>query len=241
LSVDVAGFEKALARQQRRSREAREPSGKKAAVSQRGRGGKFQRVVPRVRQKFVGHETTEADTDILAFRQSVGGLELILHENPFYLESGGQVSDSGVVVGQGWELEVDLVNNVDGKTVVSGAYDGPFEPTPVRAVVAEERRRDIERNHTATHLVHAALRDVLGTHVRQAGSVVDPMRLRFDFSHQAPVTEADLADVEEVVNEGIWKNLEIVTHELPYPSIPAQPHSLAHRALLRLREILRMR
>ncbi len=216
LSVDVAGFEKALARQQRRSREAREPSGKKAAVSRGRRGGKFQRVIPRVRQKFVGYETTEADTDILAFRQSVGGLELILHENPFYLESGGQVSDSGVVVGQGWELEVDLVNNVDGKTVVSGAYDGPFEPTPVRAVVAEERRRDIERNHTATHLVHAALREVLGTHVRQAGSVVDPVKLRFDFSHQAPVTEADLADVEEVINEGIWKNLEIATHELPY-------------------------
>jgi alanyl-tRNA synthetase len=99
---------------------------------------------------------------------------------------------------------------------VGGPFEGDFEPTPVEAAVTEPRRRDIERNHTATHLVHAALRGVLGDHVRQAGSVVAPGRLRFDFSHHGPVTDDALARVEEAVNRGIWQNVEIATYEMPY-------------------------
>jgi alanyl-tRNA synthetase len=97
-----------------------------------------------------------------------------------------------------------------------GPFSGPFEPTAVDAVVAEQRRRDIERNHTATHLVHAALRKVLGTHVRQAGSVVDPQRLRFDFSHHAPISDDDLKAIEEEVNRGVWADVPVETQELPY-------------------------
>jgi alanyl-tRNA synthetase len=173
-------------------------------------------VVPRKRQRFVGYETTKADTDILAFRRSPDRVELILHENPFYAESGGQVSDTGLVRGQGWDLPVDEVRKDEGRQVVSGPFEGPFEPTPVSAEVAEARRRDIERNHTATHLVHAALRHVLGDHVRQSGSVVAPERLRFDFSHHAPVGDDQLRAIEEAVNRGIWHNVDIVTYELPY-------------------------
>jgi alanyl-tRNA synthetase len=173
-------------------------------------------VTPRARQKFVGYETTTAETEIIAFRQGDEHLELVLKENPFYSESGGQVSDTGVVKGEGWQLPVEDVVKLDKKQVVVGPYEGDFEPTDVEAVVAEERRRNIERNHTATHLVHAALRNQLGTHVRQAGSVVAPDRLRFDFSHHSPVTPEQLDAVEEEVNEGIWQNVGVETHEMPY-------------------------
>jgi alanyl-tRNA synthetase len=173
-------------------------------------------VKPRARQRFVGYETTRADTEIIAFGKTEDHLELVLKENPFYAESGGQVSDTGVVKGQGWELSVEEVEKRDGRQVVVGPWEGDFEPTPVEAVVTEQRRHNIERNHTATHLVHAALRKTLGTHVRQAGSVVAPDRLRFDFSHHQPVSEADLRQIEEMVNEGIWANVEVNTLELPY-------------------------
>ncbi len=223
--VDEAGFEQALERQREKSREvAREEAGldeeriergAPALRTKKGRG-KFTRVKPRVRQKFVGYDETSCETDIIAFRQSDGQLELILHENPFYAESGGQVSDTGVVKGEGWELRIEDVRKEDGKQVVVGPYQGLFDPTDVAAVVEEPRRRNIERNHTGTHLVHAALRNVLGTHVRQMGSVVAPDRLRFDFSHHAPVSEQELRAIEQEVNEGIWANVLIETHKMPY-------------------------
>ncbi len=216
--VEQVGFERALAAQQERSRTAATATEEVGApVVKRSRGkGKFTRVKPRVRQKFVGYDTTKADTEIIAFRQGDDQLELILRENPFYSESGGQVSDTGLVKGEGWTLPVEDVVKVDNKQVVVGPYEGDFEPTDVEAVVAEERRRNIERNHTATHLVHAALRNQLGTHVRQAGSVVAPDRLRFDFSHHSPVSLEQLDAIEEEVNEGIWQNVGVETHQMPY-------------------------
>ncbi len=231
-TVDTAGFEQALAQQQERSRRARTVSAsavltgssdlKARATVVRGKRetGNVKRgfisVKLRARQRFVGYETTRAETNIVAFRQTEDHLELILKENPFYAESGGQVSDTGRVKGEGWELSVEEVLKEEGKQVVAGPYEGAFQPTPVEAVVAEERRRNIERNHTATHLVHAALRKVLGAHVRQAGSVVAPDRLRFDFSHHQPVADADLHAIEEAVNQAIWANVEVTTYELPY-------------------------
>jgi alanyl-tRNA synthetase len=164
----------------------------------------------------VGYETTRADTDVLAFRQDGERVELVLEENPFYAASGGQVSDTGRVVGEGYEIAVEDVAKVDGRSAVVGRFPGRFEPTPVEAAVDQARRRNIERNHTATHLVHAALRKVLGAHVHQAGSVVAPDRLRFDFSHHAPVSDADLAVIEREVNAHIWENLPIQTRETSY-------------------------
>jgi len=168
------------------------------------------------RQKWIGYETTKAETEPIAFRQTGEQLELVLEENPFYAESGGQVSDTGVVKGEGWELTVEDVEKVDGKSAVVGTFGETFEPTAALAQVNESRRRNIERNHTATHLVHAALRKVLGTHVHQAGSVVAPERLRFDFSHHAPVKGDQLAAVEAEVNAHVWENLPIETREMAY-------------------------
>jgi alanyl-tRNA synthetase len=218
-TVDSKGFEHALQQQQQRSRAADRHGDTSVGPSVRrsaARGAKWTRVIPRKRQRFVGYETTRAETDILAFRKADDRLDLILHENPFYAESGGQVSDVGVVRGEGWELNVDDVLKESGRQVVSGRWEGDFEPTPVDAEVSEMRRRDIERNHTATHLVHAALREVLGDHVRQAGSVVAPDRLRFDFSHHGPVTDEELHEIEEEVNHGVWLNVELHTYQMAY-------------------------
>jgi len=140
----------------------------------------------------------------------------VLEENPFYVEAGGQVSDTGKVQGEGWDLEVSDVEKVDGLSAVVGRFEQEFEPTAVVAQVDEPRRNNIERNHTATHLVHAALRKILGPHVRQQGSVVAPERLRFDFAHHGPVDDATLARVEELVNTHIWENIPVTTREMKY-------------------------
>ncbi|HKW40888.1 MAG TPA: alanine--tRNA ligase [Gemmatimonadales bacterium] len=218
-AVDVAGFERELGKQRTRSLEAleRAKAGDAPAVHV-SRGGAWRAVKPRRKQKWVGYDTTRAETEVVKFRQADDVVELVLAENPFYAESGGQVSDTGRVKGEGWTLDVDAVEKVDGGGVsaVVGRFAQAFEPTDVLAEVDEPRRRNIERNHTATHLVHAALRKLLGPHVRQQGSVVDPERLRFDFAHHGPVDDATLARVEEEVNRHIWENLPVTTRQMKY-------------------------
>jgi alanyl-tRNA synthetase len=175
------------------------------------------RTLKRGKQKFVGYETTETDSDLLAFRQAGPRVELVLRENPFYAEAGGQVSDIGSVAGKGWTLEVDEVRKDPAKgTVVAGRFGEAFEPTPVEAMVDAPRRRNIERNHSATHLVHLALRRHLGKHAGQAGSLVEPERLRFDFTHLGPIDPETLRSIERDVNEQIWANYETTTRQMPY-------------------------
>ena len=173
--------------------------------------------VKRGKQRFVGYDTTESEGDVLAFRQEGDQLELLLRENPFYAESGGQVSDTGEVAGQGWTLPVEMVRKSEKGTVLVGPFPEPFDPTPVRAAVDAARRRDIERNHSATHLAHLALRRQLGMHVRQQGSLVERDRLRFDFSHHGPLDSDTLRSIEEDVNEQILANTPVVTREMAYP------------------------
>ncbi len=217
VEVDTAGFDRAYKAQQERSRAAR-TSGKTAVgpavhTSQTGRW----RSVKRGKQRFVGYQSTESDTDILAFRQDGPRVELVLHENPFYAESGGQVSDVGGIAGPGWSLSVDAVRKDPKGTVVGGTFEETFEPDTVRAAVDAPRRHDIERNHSATHLVHYALRKHLGTHVRQQGSLVQPDRLRFDFSHHGPIDADTLHAIEQDVNEQVLANEPVVTREMAYP------------------------
>jgi alanyl-tRNA synthetase len=222
VEVDLTGFERALEGQRRRSRDARvTPSGVSAVgfagapAVQVSKSGKW-RTVKRGKQKFVGYQKTEADTDVLAFRQEGPRVELVLKENPFYVESGGQVSDTGGIAGEGWSLSVDTVRKDSKGTVIGGTFDERFEPTSLHAAVDAPRRQDIERNHSATHLVHYVLRKRLGTHVRQQGSLVQPERLRFDFSHHGPLAAAALAGIEAEVNDLVLSNDPVATREMPY-------------------------
>jgi alanyl-tRNA synthetase len=112
---------------------------------------------------------------------------------------------------------VDAVRKDPKGTVVGGTFEETFEPDTVRAAVDAPRRHDIERNHSATHLVHYALRKHLGTHVRQQGSLVQPDRLRFDFSHHGPIDADTLHAIEQDVNEQVLANAPVVTREMAYP------------------------
>ena len=217
VEVDLQGFERALEKQRKRSRDARitGPAHVGPAVHVL-KPGKW-RTVKRGKQKFVGYSRTEADTDVLAFRQQGPRVEVVLRENPFYVESGGQVSDTGGLSGDGWTLAVDSVRKDPKGTVVGGTFGERFEPDVAHAAVDTPRRHDIERNHSATHLVHYALRKHLGPHVRQQGSLVQPERLRFDFSHHGPIDGAMLQRIEDEVNDLVLGNTVVTTREMAYP------------------------
>jgi alanyl-tRNA synthetase len=226
VDVDLAGFEQSLEEQRRRSRDARvtpamgTPIIAGAPAVRENKSGKW-RSVKRGKQRFVGYARTEADTDVLAFRQEGPRVDLVLRENPFYVESGGQVSDTGTLSGEGWSLNIDAVHKDPKGTVVTGTLASPFEPTPLHAAVDATRRQDIERNHSATHLVHYVLRKRLGTHVRQQGSLVQPERLRFDFSHHGPIDPATLQAIEAEVNDLLLANSIVETREMPYADAQA--------------------
>ena len=166
---------------------------------------------------FTGYDSLDVATDVIAKRDLPDGrAAVILRETPFYVESGGQISDRGEILGDGWRVDVDEVRKVDGRTAALGKVTGKVQLGSARAVVPRDRRRDTERNHTATHLLHAALRQVLGEHVHQAGSLVAPDRLRFDFTHHGPLTPHQIAEVETIVNRGILEGVQLNFEEKPY-------------------------
>jgi alanyl-tRNA synthetase len=143
-------------------------------------------------------------------------VEIVLAETPFYVEAGGQVSDTGVIIGDGWTVEVeDTRRPVAGLIVHIGeVVEGSPRPGDnARAEVDASRRSDITRNHTGTHLLHAALRNKLGTHVQQRGSLVAPDRLRFDFAHDQKVTPEELQEIESQVNNVILANYPVKAEE----------------------------
>ncbi|MBW3535477.1 MAG: alanine--tRNA ligase, partial [Gemmatimonadetes bacterium] len=223
--VDHEGFERALDAQRSRSRADRARSTREVEGDESLEA--WSRLEAGAEQRFVGYEGCEADTDVLAFRRDDGRLGVVLRDNPFYLESGGQVSDQGMVEGEGWRVAVDEVRRVDGLTAVFGALAGagPHEadvPVRVHARVGTPLRRDTERNHTATHLLHAALRQVLGEHVVQRGSLVAPDRLRFDFAHSAPMTPEERARVESLVNEAVWADHPVKIAHMTYDEAVGQ-------------------
>jgi alanyl-tRNA synthetase len=209
-SVDVKGFESALEEQRERSRADRVQSCLKLSGEDLGEG--WQTLQEQGEQRFTGYDQLESETDVLAVRISEEGLALQVAENPFYVEGGGQVSDTGLVEGDGWSCEILDVARVGDRVALLGTVpEGAFPTSPdgsfrVRAVVDSGSRRDTQRNHTATHLLHAALRRVLGTHVAQRGSLVTPDRLRFDFSHTVPMTADERREVEEIVLDGVWED-----------------------------------
>jgi alanyl-tRNA synthetase len=178
-------------------------------------------------QRFVGYGTREVDTRVLAMKAD-DGIALLLEENPFYAESGGQISDGGEITGEGWTVVISDVRQIQGRTIVQGTVSegalpsNPKSPLAVRARVPNEARHDTERNHTATHLLHGALRAVLGEHVVQRGSLVAPDRLRFDFAHTAPLSDDERERVEEMVNDGIWADHPVQIQEMAHADAVAR-------------------
>ena len=215
--VDIAGFEQALETQRRMSQADRKSRRISVVTDELHDLDQWERGEESPTGRFVGYEHTEVESLVTAVRILDGGqVAILLRESPFYAESGGQVSDGGEIVGSDWSLAVAEVRKFDGRVAAIGTPTGRPRFEMVRARVPAERRRDTERNHTATHLLHAALRHVLGAHVHQAGSLVSPDRLRFDFTHHGPLTPAQSAAVEQMVNEGIWANAEVRTAEMAY-------------------------
>jgi alanyl-tRNA synthetase len=145
-------------------------------------------------------------------------VEVVLSETPFYVEAGGQVSDTGFIRGDGWVIEIsDMRRPIGGLIIHIGeVVEGqPTSGTTASAEVDATRRADIIRNHTATHLLHAALRNHLGTHVEQRGSLVAPDRLRFDFAHGQKLSEEELRRIEAEVNGAVLNNLKVVSTVKP--------------------------
>ncbi|HET6999362.1 MAG TPA: alanine--tRNA ligase [Solirubrobacterales bacterium] len=213
LSVDDSGFQELMEEQRQRARTGAATA--HGSENTHERVAAFAAAAPATR--FVGYETLRATTGLAALDAENGRALVKLEESPFYAEGGGQVADSGVLRWGDEEakvLDVYRVGDDQALEVDSGGEE--FEPgVPVEAVVDHDARHATMRNHTATHLLHAALRERLGTHVRQAGSAVRPDKLRFDFTHGQALSPDELRDVEDRVNEWIkasrpvrWLNME---------------------------------
>ncbi|MEW6696391.1 MAG: alanine--tRNA ligase [Bacillota bacterium] len=217
LSVDEDGFTAAMEEQRKRARSARQET---EYISERGVLYKALRE-ELGETRFMGYGTLETDSNVLALLKdglqelsAVAGeeVEIILDVTPCYAESGGQVADHAVLRGPDLEVEITSVNKpVEGLIVHRGkVLSGMLRRhDSVKALVNCARRQDTARNHSATHLLHKALKEVLGDHVNQAGSLVEPDRLRFDFTHYAAVTPEELRRIEELVNNAVMSNLSI--------------------------------
>ena len=217
--VDIAGFETALNAQRKRSQDERRSKHVSVADDALASLSEWERAdaAHAAESSFVGYDVIEVETHVTAVKHlGDGRVGILLHESPFYAASGGQVSDRGEIVGDGWRVDVNDVKKIEGRSAAIGAITGTFHFGRVTARIPGDRRRDTERNHTATHLLQAALRHVLGDSVHQAGSLVTPDRLRFDFTHHGPVSSERLAAIEAMVNRQIWRADPVTVQEMGY-------------------------
>ena len=225
LTVDLEGFEREMAVQRERGR---------AGAGQRFGGGGEAKIfkyrdlgVGRV--AFLGYERLSVQTEVAALLTPEGDaldraeagqeVEVVLQQTPFYPEGGGQVGDTGSILSlQGHVDVLDTQSPIEGLIVHTGRVrsGSVSRGGKVEARVDRERRMDVARNHTSTHLLHEALRRVLGSHVRQAGSLVAPDRLRFDFTHVQAMTPDEVHQVERLVNEQVRRNAASARNELTY-------------------------
>lgn len=202
MSVDVEEFERLMDEQRTRAREARKSIRQEVSGLQTS-----------ATTEFIGYDENEADATVL---QVVDG-GVILDRTPFYAEMGGQVADTGRVVVSGEAFEVTDVQKVGDAFIHFFGDDLSLEEgETIHAAIDRVRRTGVERNHSATHILHEALRRVLGDHVQQAGSLVAQDHLRFDFNHFSRLEEAELRDIEGMVNEKIREAIRVESEEMPY-------------------------
>lgn len=219
LLLDEEEFKKQMESQRKRARSARDDgdSGWGASINLE--------LFDEVNSEFKGYELISTKSKVLALvkeGEKVNSLAsgdegmLVLDTTPFYAESGGQVGDTGIIENDNGKVEVlDTKHNKDGLTIhMVRVNQGTISLNEeVKAMVDESRRDSIRRNHSATHLLHKALKEVLGEHVNQAGSIVLPNRLRFDYTHFESPTPEELNRIEEIVNREIYKGLDVTTTE----------------------------
>ena len=227
MTLDQAGFEKLMQEQKVRAREARKALGDLAWAG-------IDLGLDNTPTKFVGYDVFNCESKVLAIcvgdevSGAISGGEsgiLVLDKTPFYAEMGGQVADHGVITGDGMEFVVsDVQKNKGGKFMHYGKLlsGSVAVGDSVTASIDTDRRAAIRRAHSATHLLDAALVKVLGDHVHQAGSLVEPDRLRFDFTHFEGITPQQLDEVEDLVNDAILSGLLITTEELPIAEAKAR-------------------
>ena len=222
LSVDLEGFEREMEVQRERAKNAHrfDISAEELAAVE---GLVSVRATP-----FVGYDKLEHKTHIIGLLSNNTSVEIlsegdkgsvILESTPFYGEMGGQVGDSGEIHGDSARFKVNDTVRLTPDIIIHNGYvvEGTLDTgEEVEASVNEGRRLDIARNHTATHLLQAALREVLGDEVQQRGSLVEPDRLRFDFSYLTTVLPEELRQVQSIVNERIRQNLPVASEEMPY-------------------------
>ena len=201
LSVDEIGFDKEMKQQKLRAKSS----------------GKFRKEAVNIKwniisegsdSKFVGFEQLSCTSAIRQWSKPEDEILIILDQTPFYAESGGQIGDTGVILYNGITLQV-MDTKKDGETCIhycKGDFDPKKATQQVQCNVDEDRRRAIRLNHTATHLLHSALRKILGDHVHQAGSLVAPDYLRFDLTHFEKITPKEIIQIESLVNQEIQKN-----------------------------------
>ncbi|MGE5417395.1 MAG: alanine--tRNA ligase [Acidobacteriota bacterium] len=215
MTVDKSGFETCMEEQKERGRKSFK-SDDAFALDQ---------LIAQILQsqppsEFVGYQCLDWESEIVSIIQNgqetasatAGEAVLVLAETPFYAESGGQVADHGVIMGPDGKLDVTSVFKVAGWILHRGFISGVLSKgQKARSTVLDVRRKDTAANHTATHLLHQALRQVLGEHAQQKGSLVDPERLRFDFSHFTSLSETELDTIEEIVNRKIWQLLPVAS------------------------------
>jgi len=222
LAIDREGFEAEMQHQRERARASWKGAEKGAVVPA------YQKLLELGRTKFLGYSELEASSRVVGLvrdrelaEEIPAGVkaELIFDQTPFYAEAGGQVGDKGALYNDAGEKVAEVETafaGVPGLTVHRIQSLQPIRTGDLlRAEVAAPLRDATRRNHTATHLLHAALRQVLGTHVKQAGSVVEPGRLRFDFTHYAAMDAAEIQEVERLMNDEILKNIAVETNIMP--------------------------
>ncbi|WP_144223853.1 alanine--tRNA ligase [Mesorhizobium amorphae] len=218
ISVDLAGFTDAMERQKAEARASWAGSGEAATetvwFSVRDKTGATE---------FLGYETEKAEGIVTAIlrdgkvvddAREGDSVAIIVNQTPFYGESGGQMGDTGTISGEGFRIEVtDTLKKADGLFVHQGKVTKGSLKTgaAVELEVDHARRTRLRSNHSATHLIHEALREVLGTHVAQKGSLVAPERLRFDISHNKPISPEELEEVERMANEIVVQNSPVTT------------------------------
>ncbi len=222
LTLDREAFDREMEQQRERARASWKGAEKGAVVPA------YQKLLEQGRTKFLGYEQMSATSRVIGLlvdKQQVQDVpagikaELVFDQTPLYAEAGGQVGDHGALYSASDERVADVESvfpGVPGLSVHRILTHAPIRVGDVlRAEVAAPLRESTRRNHTATHLLHASLRQVLGTHVKQAGSIVEPGRLRFDFTHYAGLDSAELEEVERLMNDEVLKNIAVETNVMP--------------------------